>query len=347
MLSVAQYRRLALSLALPPGCADVKLRTRLTITRRALSTPFVIARGTQQWVDVFTVQLQAGRAIGKGEAVASRSLGETPAIVAQVLRDALAQRRLAALVAYMDAAAPLSAVGALDCALWDLAAKQARRRVWSILGIPAPLSTPIVTTLSIGRPADVAAAARRVAPGAVLKIKLGPGADTAGIEAVRRAEPTARIVVDANGSWDEQTYTRVAPELAELNVELVEQPLAPGLDHRLVELPRPVALCADESAAGSPVLAHLSPAYTAINIKAGKFGGFSGALAAALQARASGLKIMLGCSVSTSLAIAPMQVLTPLASYADLDGPTFLARDRHASIVRAGRASKPARALWG
>lgn len=347
MLSPAHYRGLARSLAVPPGRRDVKLRARVSLARRALSTPFVIARGAQQWVDVFTVRLQAGRAVGRGEAVASRSLGETPASVAHALREALARRRLTDLVAYMDAAAPTSATAALDCALWDVAAKQARRRAWSLLGMPAPWATPIVTTLSIGDPDAVVAAARRAEPGTVFKVKLGRDADTAGIEAVRRTLPTARIVVDANGSWDEATYMRVAPTLAELGVELLEQPLPPGLDHLLVELPRPVPLCADESAAGSPALGDLSPAYSAVNIKIAKFGGLSGALVAALEARARGLDIMLGCSVSTSLAIAPMQVLTPLAGYADLDGPTFLATDRHAPTVRAGRASKPARALWG
>jgi len=131
-------------------------------------------------------------------------------------------------------------------------------------------------------------------------------------------------------------------------VEVVEQPLPAGEDAVLATIHRPVAVCADESAhvrASIPAIAGL---YDAVNIKLDKAGGLTEALAMADAARQAGLKIMVGCMVSTSLAMAPAMILAQQADWVDLDGPLLLARDRTPSLSYAGAFIRPpSPALWG
>lgn len=64
-----------------------------------------------------------------------------------------------------------------------------------------------------------------------------------------------------------------------------------------------------------------------VNIKLDKTGGLTEALALATEAREQGFALMLGCMLCTSRAIGAALPLTPLVSFADLDGPTWLATD--------------------
>ena len=65
-----------------------------------------------------------------------------------------------------------------------------------------------------------------------------------------------------------------------------------------------------------------------VNIKLDKAGGLTEAIAMAHAAQAMGMKIMVGCMLSTSLAIRPAFALAQLAQWVDLDGPLLLAKDR-------------------
>ena len=88
--------------------------------------------------------------------------------------------------------------------------------------------------------------------------------------------------------------------------------------------------------------------YQAVNIKLDKAGGLTEALTMEAHARAAGLKIMVGCMVSTSLAMAPAALLAGAAAYVDLDGPLLLKADREGGIAFEGSLMQPpARALWG
>jgi L-alanine-DL-glutamate epimerase-like enolase superfamily enzyme len=109
-----------------------------------------------------------------------------------------------------------------------------------------------------------------------------------------------------------------------------------------------VPVCADESIHTRADLDRLAGRYAAVNIKLDKAGGLTEALALAAEARARGLKIMVGCMVSTSLAMAPAVLLAQAADWVDLDGPLLLARDR-ATALRYDDAlvHPPAPALWG
>ena len=73
----------------------------------------------------------------------------------------------------------------------------------------------------------------------------------------------------------------------------------------LQHIARPVPVCADESVHDRASLAALAGRYDAVNIKLDKTGGLTEALLLAEEARALGLKIMVGSMVATSLAMAP------------------------------------------
>jgi L-alanine-DL-glutamate epimerase-like enolase superfamily enzyme len=89
-----------------------------------------------------------------------------------------------------------------------------------------------------------------------------------------------------------------------------------------------VPLCADESCHTSADIERIAPFYDVINIKLDKAGGLTEAMAMAHAAQATGMKIMVGCMLSTSLGIRPAFALAQLAQWVDLDGPLLLARDR-------------------
>ena len=107
-------------------------------------------------------------------------------------------------------------------------------------------------------------------------------------------------------------------------------------------------VCADESLHDRAGLAALAGRYDAVNIKLDKAGGLTEALALAAEARARGFRIMVGCMVSTSLAMAPAMLLAQGADWVDLDGPLLLAARSRAPPALRGRPGAPARArLWG
>jgi L-Ala-D/L-Glu epimerase len=95
-------------------------------------------------------------------------------------------------------------------------------------------------------------------------------------------------------------------------------------------------------------LAALRDRYDAVNIKLDKTGGLTEALIMVQAARAANLKIMTGCMVATSLAMAPALIIAQYADWVDLDGPLLLARDReHGLAFEGGMVSAPVPLLWG
>ena len=95
-------------------------------------------------------------------------------------------------------------------------------------------------------------------------------------------------------------------------------------------------------------IARLATLYDAVNIKLDKTGGLTEALLLRDVAAAHGLKIMVGCMVATSLAMAPAILIAQGASWCDLDGPLLLARDRSPALRYDGATVHPASPeLWG
>jgi L-alanine-DL-glutamate epimerase-like enolase superfamily enzyme len=213
-------------------------------------------------------------------------------------------------------------------------------------------------TISLDTPAKMAAAAQGYsksfrehggAPGP-LKLKLygGDDVDLARVEAVHEVAPEARLLIDANESWSVEHYRKTVPALAELGVELIEQPFPADTDEVLETLDHPIPVCADESCHTTANLPGLKNRYEAINIKLDKTGGLTEALQLYQRARESNFKILIGCMVCTSLSIAPARLLASNAEWVDLDGPLLLARDRdHGLHYQNGKIGMPVSGLWG
>jgi L-Ala-D/L-Glu epimerase len=323
---------------------------KLTIAHESwpIAGGFTISRGTKTSAEVVVVTLEDGGATGRGECVPYARYDET---VESTIAELEAVRPQMERGLSRDALAALqgkAARNALDCALWDLEAKLTGTPVWRRAGF-AELR-PLVTayTLSLDTPAAMAASAAKAAARPLLKLKLGAPGDAERLEAVRRAAPRTRIIVDANEGWTAEDLPRMFQACAKAGVELIEQPLPAGDDAALSRLTRPIAVCADESAHDRKGLAELVGKYDAINIKLDKTGGLTEALALAGAARQHDLKIMVGCMLATSLAMAPAMLVGQLADVVDLDGPLLLARDREPGIrFEASLMHPPPAALWG
>jgi L-alanine-DL-glutamate epimerase-like enolase superfamily enzyme len=310
-----------------------------------LAQPFVIARGAKTQANVVVVRVGDGQQTGRGEAVPYARYAESveAAIAALVaITQPVDRHHLADLL-------PAGAArNALDCALWDLEAKQAGTRAWALAGLGELQPVRTAYTLSLGAPATMAAAAKAVPNLSLLKLKLGGAGDPERIAAVRAARPDARLIADANEAWTTDMLAPFLAAAAAAGVELIEQPLPADADEPLAHVARPVTVCADESAHTSRDLDRLVAKYDAVNIKLDKTGGLTEALLMARASRAAGFKIMVGSMVATSLAVAPALLIAQDADWVDLDGPLLLARDRdHGLIIDNGRISPPSPELWG
>ena len=282
------------------------------VERWPIAGAFAISRGAKTEAVVVVAELSDGAHRGRGECVPYPRYGET---VAQVM--AAIETMAADLARGLDreglqqAMHPGAARNALDCAFWDLAAKRAARPVHELLGEPAPAPLTTAYTISL-------------------------------------AAPQARLIVDANEGWNTDNLEENLAACAHAGVTLVEQPLPAEHDDALTQVARPIAICADESAHASASLRALAGRYDAVNIKLDKAGGLTEALAMARLAEELGFALMVGCMVSTSLAMAPAMLLAQRARVVDLDGPLLLAHDRPNGLRYEGSlVHPPAAELWG
>ena len=309
-----------------------------------LAQVFTISRGSRTQAEVLTVRIEKGGFMGWGECVPYARYGETlQSVTAQIeALGAVGRRELA------EALPAGAARNAVDCALWDLEAKTAGRRVSDLIGLGAPGPEVTAYTLSLDTPEAMQAQAALNAFRPLLKIKLGTPDDMPRLEAVRRGAPQSRIIVDANEGWSAEVYLDLAPHLLRLGVEPVEQPLPAAEDDALLGLERILPICADESCHDSSSLADMQGKYDFANIKLDKTGGLTEALALRDAARASGFGIMVGCMVGSSLAMAPATLVAQGAAFTDLDGPLLLAEDRDQPLkFDAAGVHPPVAALWG
>ena len=314
-----------------------------------LAEVFTISRGSRTEAQVVTVRLSDGDVSAQGECVPYARYGETlDSVVAQIesIRSDIEQGLgVQELQQKLPAGAARNAV---DCALWDLAAKRAGKAVWELAGLVRP--EPIVTayTLSLADPDSMREKAAEHAARPLLKIKLGGEGDIARLEAVRAGAPAARIIVDANEGWTREQYQELAPVLLELGVSMVEQPFPAADDAVLADMQRPLPVCADESCHDVATLPALAGKYDMINIKLDKTGGLTEALRLRDAAQAQGYDVMVGCMIGTSLAMAPATLVAQGVSVVDLDGPLLLAEDREPPLSFDLSTIAPvAPALWG
>ena len=296
--------------------------------RYRLKAPFRISRGVKTEADVVTVTIRQGDHVGRGEGVPYSRYGESieSALAAiEGVRDVIeAGADRSALAAAMPASA---ARNAIDNALWDLESKLGGRSVAALAGLPEPLALPSAITIGLDAPQVMAAAAARAADVPLLKVKVDASDPRAQIAAVRDVAPDPRLIVDPNESWTIDTIAELHDFLIAARVDLLEQPLPAGADAALADFATPLSICADEALHTTRDLEQLVGRYSHVNIKLDKTGGLTEALALAEQAQAQGFSIMLGCMLCTSRAINAALPLVNHVSFADLDGPTWLAVD--------------------
>ncbi len=310
---------------------------------------FTIARGSRTETRVVTVTLHSRHAIGRGECVPYGHYGESPAsVVAQIesVRTAIAGGAgRSELLALLPAGA---ARNGIDAALWDLEARISGMSAAHRAGLPGLLEARTVRTISLDTPETMATEAAKLPQFEMLKLKLGPGDFVERVEAVRAARPEVRLVVDANESWSPNEVGPALAALAELGVELVEQPLRPQEDAVLEGLRRAVPVCADESFHTTADLERIAGRYDAVNVKLDKTGGLTHALEVARAARERGLELMVGCMLGTSLSMAPALLVAQGVKWVDLDGPYLLARDREPGLLlQDDGVIRPNPDLWG
>src|SRR5262245_31176313 len=315
---------------------------------------FTMSRGAKTEAAVVVAEVSDGTVAGRGECVPYARYGETVDGVTaaiEAMREPLAGGLdPGGLQTAMPAGAARSA---LDCALWDLAAKRAGTPVHVLARLPQPQPRTTAYTISLGSPDEMAAAAAQAGNRPLLKIKLGAAGDPDRIAAVRRAVPDAELIVDANEGWTAADLDENLAACAAAGVTLIEQPLPAGNDAALAGAAlagaaRQVKICADESVHDRASLAGLVGRYDAVNIKLDKTGGLTEALAMAAEAERLGFAVMVGCMVATSLAMAPAMLVAQRARVVDLDGPLLLAHDRLDGLLYDGSLVHPPQpALWG
>jgi L-alanine-DL-glutamate epimerase-like enolase superfamily enzyme len=325
---------------------------RLTVRRESwkLEKPFAISRGSRTTAEVVVAEIQSGALRGRGECVPYPRYGESvEGVMAQI--EAMAEGVAGGLdrEGLLAAMPPGAARNAVDGALWDLEAKESGSSIWALAHIVDDPHTVVTAyTISLDTPEKMGEAAAEHATRPLLKLKLTGDGDMERVRAVRDGAPKARLIVDANEGWTVEHLAQYGPALAGLGVALIEQPLPAGQDAALKGVPHPVPVCADESCHTSAELDALVGLYEYVNIKLDKTGGLTEALRLKAAARERGFKIMVGCMVGSSLAMAPALILAQDAEFVDLDAPLLLARDRQPGLRYEGSIIYPPKPnLWG
>lgn len=300
-----------------------------------LHTPFVIARGSRSEARVVVVELEENGVRGIGECTPYPRYGESDASVLAQIMSIVPQLEKGLTRQALQQVLPAGAArNAVDCALWDLSARQQQQTLADAVGVTLDAEITTAQTVVIGTPEQMAASAAALwETGArLLKVKLDDRLISERMVAIRSAVPEATLIVDANESWRAEGLAARCQLLADLGVAMLEQPLPAQDDVALENFIHPLPLCADESCHTRSSLKALRGRYEMINIKLDKTGGLTEALALATEARAQGFSLMLGCMLCTSRAIGAALPLTPQVTYADLDGPTWLAVDVEPSL---------------
>lgn len=314
-----------------------------------LATPFRISRGVKTVADVITVEITEHGLVGRGEGVPYPRYGETiEGSLAQIAAVQAAIEQGADRDAVQQLMPPGAARNAVDCALWDLEARRAGRTVAALLGRPPIGATPTAITVTLDTPEAMAHTAAALKDVPLIKVKVDRSDPIACIRAVRDVAPSPAMIVDPNESWTMAEVEGLQADLADLRVDLLEQPLPAGEDAALEGFTSRIPLAADESAHVADDVDALRSRYQVINIKLDKTGGLTGAIALADAAERAGLGLMTGSMISTSLSIAPALVIAARSRFVDLDGPLWLAHDRDGG-ARAGNGvlAPPEPGFWG
>jgi L-Ala-D/L-Glu epimerase len=239
-----------------------------------------------------------------------------------------------------------AAKAAIDIALLDWVTQKSGMPLYRFLGLD-PADAP-VTTFSIGidTPEITRQKTREAEPYPVLKIKVGLDTDEPTIAAVRSVTKKP-LRVDANEGWKtKEEAVRKINWLESQGVELIEQPLPAAMleEHRWIRSHIHIPVIADEACLHPADVPKLADAYDGVNVKLDKCGGVLEALRMIEIARSLGMKVMIGCMISSSVTVTAAAHISPLVDYADLDGNLLNANDPYTGVrVEKGKLILPDR----
>lgn len=314
-----------------------------------LATAFNISRGSKTEAHVLTVTISEDGKTGHGECVPYARYDESMDSVTAQIESILPALQGSLDTTGLQSALPAGAArNAVDCALWDLRAKQEGVSVAHLWNMSPLHGVETAYTLSLNTAERMGQAAHAASHHPILKIKLGGRGDIDRVRAVHSAAPHCKIIVDANEAWTPDTLIENMLACADVGVALIEQPLPASDDAALASIPHPVPICADESAHTSATVSELKNRYDVINVKLDKTGGLTEAMKLVKCCRSEGFGVMIGCMVGSSLAMAPAMLPAQMATFVDLDAPLLLSSDRKIPLhyVNSMIAPPPA-ALWG
>lgn len=324
------------------------MKARLRTVRLDLAEPLRISRSTMTAREAVWLTLDHEGLSGHGEAVTSVYYGLDADTLVRLLSavditlfarpesalEALRQGELAS-----PRAVPPAVTAAVESALLDLVGKRANTPVHRLLGTPEPPVAATARTIGITSPLHAAAEARRLAAQGfqIIKVKAGtpdPEDDVERVRVIRDAAPGARLLLDPNGAWTVRQALALLPRFADLGVEAVEQPLAPGDPDALGALAErsPLPVIADEDAVSLEDVRRLAGRVHGVNVKLAKCGGVQAALRIAELIEGSSTELMLGCLTASTLGLAPAVHLADRARWTDLDGHLLLAHDPWSGI---------------
>lgn len=312
------------------------MKLRLHAFDLPLRHTFTISRESIDVQPTLIVELEQDGQRGYGEATANQYYGftiEAMLTAIRAIRPALEQVEWNEPAELWSQLQPLLsdnpfALCAIDQAAHDLWGKLRGQPVYKLWGLTLDRLPPSNYTIGIDTPERMVAKLEEMPGWPVYKIKLGTNHD---LEIVRhlREHTAATFRVDANCGWSAEQTLEYAPQLKELGVEFIEQPLPADRwdDMRRIVRQSPLPIIADESCIVEADVARCAGAFHGINIKLVKCGGLTPARRMIARARELGLKVMVGCMTESTVGISAIAQLLPLLDYVDMDGAVLLAKD--------------------
>lgn len=297
--------------------------------------PFTISKGTKTHQPTLVVEL---------EHLGVKGYGEAPAIayynipVEKMIEDIEKKKTFIEKFAfteperywhYLHHLLPQNSflVCALDMAAWDMYGKMKNKKLYELWD--GDISKNPITDYTIGIDSiDKMVAKLKEKPWPIYKIKVGTADDIAIVKALKE-NTTSVLRVDANAGWDLETALKLIPQLKELGVEFVEQPLAKdnweGMKILYKESSLP--LYADEACVFEQDVDKCKGHFHGINIKLTKCSGITPARRMIKRARELNLGVMIGCMNESTIGSAAVAHLLPFIDHVDMDGPLLLEED--------------------
>lgn len=301
---------------------------------------FAIARGYEDVSETLILRLFENGIAALGEVTPSHRYDESVTLI----RRQLSSVELAG-VNLLDVQTTLARIPAtqrgarcaLDLALHDYAGKLLGLSAYELFGLDPAHAKPTSFTIGIASIDETLAKVREAAHMPILKIKLGAGKEVEMLEAVR-AQYRGTIRIDANEAWTPETAVRKLRELQRFDLEFCEQPVPAGHPEalRFVRERSPIPIFTDEDSVTADDVPRLAGCVDGINVKLVKCGGMREAVRMIRSAREHGLKVMIGCMIESSILSTAAAHLTPLADFADIDGPLLVLDDPFEGVTYDG-----------